>query len=101
MKRKTIISLTLALGLLLMGSAAYGYWNDRGPQGMNRGDGYGCRYANTDRAAYNAKANAPVARVAMPCRGYWQGKVKWNSDRRYDHEKRPGYRAFRFLGRCW
>jgi len=100
MKRKTIISLTLALGLLLMGSVAYGYGNDRGPHGINQ-DGYGCRYANIDRAAYNAKANAPAARIAMPCRGYWQSKVKWNDDKRYGHGNREGYRCFRFLGRCW
>jgi hypothetical protein len=99
MKKKTIIGLVLTLGLLLTGTVAYGSWNDRGPHGFNK-DGYGCPYAKVDRASYNAKQNTPAARVAMPGRGNWHDKVKWNHDRRYGHEQRPGYRCFRFIGRC-
>ena len=101
MKRKTIISLALALGLLLMGTVAYGYWNDRGPRGINGANGYGCPYANVDRTAYNAKANAPAVRGAMPGRGYGRDKVKWNNDRRYGHQKRAEHRCFRLFGTCW
>jgi hypothetical protein len=99
MKRETIISLLLALGLLLMGSVAYGYGGDRGPHGFNR-DGYGCPYANVDRTAYNAKA-APAARVSMPCARYGNDRVKWNNDRRYGHQNRSGARCFRIFGTCW
>jgi hypothetical protein len=100
MNRKTIISLALALGLLLMGSVAYGSWNDRGPRGVNRANGYACPYANVDRTSYNAKAG-PAARVAMPGRGYWHDRVKWNDDKRYGHGNRQGHRCFRIFGTCW
>ena len=66
MKKTMMIGLVLTLALLLMGSVAYGSWNDRGPRGVNKATGYGCPYANVDRTAYNAKANAPAARGAMP-----------------------------------
>jgi hypothetical protein len=100
MKKTTIIGLVLTLGLLLTGTVASGSWNDRGPHGFNR-DGYGCPRANVDRTSYNARANAPVARVGMPGRGYWHDKVKWNHDRRYGYDKRPEHRCFRIFGTCW
>jgi hypothetical protein len=100
MKKKTIISLALALGLLLMGTVAYGYWNDRGPRGVNRANGYGCPYANVDRTAYNAKAT-PASRVSRPCARYGYGKVKWNNGRRYGHQNRAGQRCFRTPGWRW
>ncbi len=104
MKRKTIISLALALGLLLMGTVAYGYWNDRGPRGVNRANGYGCPYTNVDRTAYNAKA-APAAGVSRPCARYGYGNVKWNNGRRYGHryghQNRTEHKCFRIFGTCW
>lgn len=100
MKKTMITGLVVTLGLLLMGSAAYGAWHERGPHDFHK-DGYGCRYADVERAAYCPKATAPVAKVSMPCRGYWQGKVKWTDDRHYSHDKKQGYRGFGLFGRCW
>ena len=106
MKGKTIIGLVLAAGLLLIGTVAYGHWNDYGPQGnYGTGYGYGCGYGHVYGAVYNV--TDPAIRNNVPCYGYRHGGGNWNS---YDSRRDYGngwtgyeYRDHRRMGPrgCW
>jgi hypothetical protein len=104
MKGKTIIGLVLAATLLLVGTVAYGYWNDNGPKG-NYGAGYGYRCVYGQGTGYNSNVKVPASRTFIPCSGYWHGKGNWNNhDYRHGYGKGwPGHRGYGMTGlrRCW
>ena len=87
MKRRTMIGLVLAVGLLLIGTIAYGHWNDYGDQGYyGTGYGYGCGYGQIYGADYNANVQDPAIRTYTPSYGYWQGNGNWYTrDNRHDY----------------
>lgn len=72
MKRKTIIALALAVGLLLSGTVAYGHWNGYGDRSY-RGTGYGHGYG----AGYNRSAHIVRAKAYMPCYSNRHGNWNW------------------------
>jgi hypothetical protein len=87
MKRKTIIALTLAVGLLLLGTVAYAYWNDYGDRGnYGTGYGYGCGYGHVYGAGYNTKVNDHRTGDYVPSSGYRRGSGNW-----YANDNRHGY----------
>jgi hypothetical protein len=74
MKRKTIISLALAAGLLLIGAVAYGGSNGYGDQGYYaRGCIYGQGYGRAYGVVYNKTMDHPQARTYEPCYGCRHG----------------------------
>ncbi len=87
MKGKTIIGLALAAGLLLIGTVAYGHWNDYGDRG-NYGTGYesGCGYGHVYGAGYNTNVNDHRTGAYVPSSGYRQGSGNW-----YANNNRHGY----------
>jgi hypothetical protein len=91
MKRKTIVSLVLAAGLLLFGAVAYGHSNDYGDHGYY-GTGYGyncgpdCRYGHAYGGGYYVNANRPFSRDHAPYYGQRDRDRYWNSyDNRYGY----------------
>ena len=106
MKGKTIIGLVLAAGLLLIGTVAYGHWNDYGDRGnYGTGYGYGCGYGHVYGAGYNTNVNDPAIKTHVPCYGYRHGSGNWYThDNRYGHGN--GWMGHRGYGRmgprgCW
>ena len=106
MKRKTIIALALAAGLLLIGTVAYAHWNDYGDRGnYGTGYGYGCGYGHVYGAGYNTKVNDPAIKTYTPCYGYRQGNGnQYTLDNRYGHGNGwKGHRGYGMTGPrgCW
>jgi hypothetical protein len=99
MKGKTIIGLVLAAGLLLIGSVAYGHWNDYGDRGNHRtAYGCGCGYGHVYGAGYNANVNDHRTGAYAPSSGYRQGTGNWYA---YDnrHSQGNGWTGRRGHGR--
>ena len=102
MKGKTIMGLVLAVSLLLIGTFAYAYWSDFGPQ-SNYGARYGYGYGH--KAAYSANVNDAGVRNFMPCYRYWQSNGNWNAPgNRHGHGNGwTGHRGYGMTGPrgCW
>jgi hypothetical protein len=103
MKRKTIISLVLAAGLLLIGAVAYGHSSDYGDQGYY-GTGYGyycgpdCRYGHVYGAGYYGNANIPASGDDAP---YYGRRHARRNLRAYNDRYDCGNRWMRHGGYGW
>jgi hypothetical protein len=102
MKKKTVIGLVLAVGLLLIGTIAYGHWNDYGSQGNYvPAYGYGSGYGYQSDSNTNVKDSA--ARNYVPYSGYRDHTDKWNDSSQGRKNSWTGYRGYGNMSsmRCW